>query len=124
MVLLSRQVHIKNVKTDFSLEISLKTLWRVLVPFTPLSSAVSHRRRQEICLATWVTREQKVCSEVEVEIKISFAQSLKWSLRYQSLVSGYGLYCFSQYPQQIQGLIDSMQGHQYLGQTLAYDTVE
>ena len=53
-----------------------------------------------------------------------FAQSLRWKLRDQSLVSGYCLYCFSQYPQQIQGLIDSMQGRQYLGQTLACNTVE
>lgn len=69
--LISSGAHKKHVKTDFGLESSLKTLWRVLVPFTPLSSAVSHRRRKEMRLATRATRELEVCSELEVEIKRS-----------------------------------------------------
>ena len=70
---LSRQVHIKNIWRRISVwrVLCMKTLWRVLVPFTPLSSAVSHRRCQKIRLATRATRELEVCSELEVENKRS-----------------------------------------------------
>ena len=91
----------------------MKTLWRVLVPFTPLSSAVSHRRCQKIRLATRATRELEVCSELEVEIKRSKSRfRIRSSLLFTIFTADSG---FDRH---------HARTSVYLRQTLAYDTVE